>query len=45
LNPTEVKSITVIKNGSQEEVKKYEGWENGVILVETFTASSRGRKK
>ena len=35
LNPMQVKSMTVIKNGSLEEVKKYEGWENGVILVET----------
>ena len=45
LNPTEIKSITVVKNGSQAEVKKYDGWENGVILVETSNASSRGRKK
>ena len=35
LNPAQIKSMTVIKNGSQEDVKKYEGWENGVILVET----------
>ena len=28
-----------------KEVKKYDGWENGVILVETKTGSSRGRKK
>ena len=35
LNPAAVKSITVVKNGSQEEVKQYPGWENGVILVET----------
>ena len=45
LNPAEIKSMTVVKNGSMEEVKKYEGWENGVILVETSNASSRGRKK
>ena len=45
LNPAEIKSMTVVKNGSMEEVKKYEGWENGVILVETKTDSSRGRKK
>ena len=45
MNPTEIKSITVVKNGSQAEVKKYDGWENGVILVETSNASSRGRKK
>ena len=35
LNPTQIKSMTVVKNGSQEYVKKYAGWENGVILVET----------
>ena len=35
MNPAQIKSMTVIKNGSQEDVKKYEGWENGVILVET----------
>ena len=35
LNPAAIKSINVIKGGSQEEVKKYPGWENGVILVET----------
>ena len=35
LNPAQIKSMTVIKNGSQEDVKKYEGWENGVILIET----------
>ena len=35
LNPTQIKSMTVIKNGSQESVKKYAGWENGVILIET----------
>ena len=35
LNPAKIKSVTVVKNGSQEDVKKYEGWENGVILVET----------
>lgn len=45
LNPADIKSMTVVKNGSQEEVKKYEGWENGVILVETKNGSSRGRKK
>jgi len=38
LNPTAIKSITVIKNGSLEEVKQYPGWENGVILVETKEA-------
>ena len=45
LNPAEIRSMTVVKNGSQEEVKKYDGWENGVILVETKTGSSQGRKK
>ena len=35
LNPTKIKSMTVIKNGAQEDVKKYAGWENGVILIET----------
>ena len=45
LNPSEIKSMTVIKNGSQEEVKKYDGWENGVILVETKAGAARGGKK
>ena len=35
LNPTKIKSMTVVKNGAQEDVKKYAGWENGVILIET----------
>ena len=35
LSPSSIKSITVIKNGSLEEVRQYPGWENGVILVET----------
>jgi hypothetical protein len=35
LDPMRVESITVVKNGTVEEVKKYEGWENGVILIET----------
>ena len=35
MNPSKIKSMTVIKNGTLEEVKKYEGWENGVILIET----------
>ena len=35
LNPAQIKSMTVIKNGAQEDVKKYAGWENGVILIET----------
>ena len=35
LNPAQIKSMTVIKNGTQEDVRKYAGWENGVILVET----------
>lgn len=35
LDPASIESITVIKKGSVEAVKKYPGWENGVILVET----------
>ena len=35
LNPAKIESMTVVKNGVQEEVKKYAGWENGVILVVT----------
>lgn len=35
LNPGAIKSISVIKEGSREDVKQYEGWENGVILIET----------
>ena len=38
LSPSGIKSITVIKNGSLEEVRQYPGWENGVILVETKPA-------
>jgi TonB-dependent SusC/RagA subfamily outer membrane receptor len=34
LNPSHIKRMTVIKNDSPE-ARKYEGWENGVILVET----------
>lgn len=45
LKPSEVKSITVIKNGSQEDVKQYEGWENGVILVDTKKAAKSEKKK
>jgi hypothetical protein len=45
LNPMEIESIKVVKNGTLEEVKKYEGWENGVIMVETKVATSRDRKK
>ena len=37
LNPAAIKSITIVKNGSQPEVRQYPGWENGVILVETQT--------
>ena len=44
LRPADIKNMTVISNGSQEEVKKYEGWENGVILVETKSGSSQGKK-
>ena len=35
LNPEAIKSMNVIKDGSREDVKKYPGWENGVILIET----------
>ena len=35
LRPSDIKNMTIIKNGSQEDVKKYAGWENGVILIET----------
>lgn len=35
LNPSRIHSISIIKNGSREDVKKYVGWENGVILVRT----------
>ena len=35
LIPVKIESITIVKNGVQEEVKKYAGWENGVILVVT----------
>ena len=35
LNPVKIESMTVVKNGVQEEVKTYAGWENGVILVVT----------
>ena len=35
LNPSRIHSVTVIKNVSREDVKKYVGWKNGVILVTT----------
>lgn len=35
LNPEAIKSMNVIKDGTREDVKQYEGWENGVILIET----------
>ena len=35
LTASDIESITVIKNGSREDVKQYAGWENGVVLVET----------
>lgn len=35
LNPVKIESMTVVKNGTQEDVKKYAGWENGVILIVT----------
>ena len=45
LNPAAIQSITIVKNGSQPEVRQYPGWENGVILVETkeVAESSDGR--
>ena len=27
--------MSIVKDGSREDVKKYPGWENGVILIET----------
>ena len=45
LTPADIKSITVVKNGTMEDVKKYDGWENGVILVETKAGSGRDGKK
>lgn len=35
LKASRIHSIEVVKNGSREDVKKYAGWENGVILVTT----------
>jgi hypothetical protein len=35
LNPLAIKNMTIIKDGSREDVKKYDGWENGVIFIET----------
>ena len=35
LNPDAIKSMSIIKDGSREDVKKYPGWENGVIPIET----------
>ena len=35
LNPDAIKSMNIIKDGSREDVKKFVGWENGVILIET----------
>ena len=45
LSPSAIKSITVVKNGSQKEVKQYPGWENGVILVETKPEDPAAQKK
>lgn len=36
LNPANIKSMTIVKNGKLEEVKQYPGWENGVYLIETW---------
>lgn len=37
LDPNGINSITVIKDGSRDDIdiKGYIGWENGVVLVET----------
>lgn len=35
LKASRIHSVEVVKNGSREDVKKYAGWENGVILVTT----------
>ncbi len=35
LKPSRIHSVEVVKNVSREDVKKYAGWENGVILVTT----------
>ena len=45
LHPLDIKNMTIVKNGSQEDVKKYEGWENGVVLVETKAGSAQGKNK
>ena len=53
LDANGIKSITIIKDGSRDDidVKKYIGWENGVVLVETKKDGSRvfknksGKKK
>ena len=43
LDPNGIKSITIIKNGSRDDidVTQYDGWENGVVLVETKKDGSR----
>ena len=38
VHPMDIKNMTIIKNGSREDIKQYEGWENGVILIETKKA-------
>lgn len=38
LKASRIHSVEVVKNGSREDVKKYVGWENGVILVTTKKA-------
>ena len=45
LKPSSIHSIMVIKNGSREDVKKYVGWENGVILITTKKAGEAGTMK
>lgn len=43
LDPNGIKSITIIKDGSRDDIdiKGYIGWENGVVLVETKKDGSR----
>lgn len=41
LNPSGIKSITVVKNCKSKELKKYPGWENGIIMVETKTGTNQ----
>ena len=45
LDPISIESITVIKDGSMESVKKYPGWEKGVILVKTKAPADNEKDK